>query len=407
MVDREEIVNALHGVEDPELGMDIVELGLFYDVEIEGPKVKVIHTLTSMGCPAGPMIQESIHDATAAVEGVEEVEVELTFDPPWTPEKMSDDAKFILGFGTLLPVSGCCPQRCGHPLAELEHPLVQARPVVLEVDDEAVAAVLDVFEEPLRDPLRRAGDRMAAALVAPRFAFRTERDADAQDDAAVLPSLAQLGGQRAQLVRRQRHRVPDTRTRRPSYCRPRHPGHPELGATGANERRREPAVHREELALVDNASRHLLEHGRSEVEPFVEQAPAALEVRAEELELTLHPARGDGGDDAAAREQVERRQLLEHDKRVPLRDDERRDAELEPLRPRGEKAERHERFRDRSVHRRVLRRHDHVVRDPAGVEACFLRGCRGRREPLGAERLAVVRQDQAEVQLGHVADATG
>ena len=51
--------------------MDIVELGLFYDVEIDGPKVKVIHTLTSMGCPAGPMIQEDIHNATAAVEGVE------------------------------------------------------------------------------------------------------------------------------------------------------------------------------------------------------------------------------------------------------------------------------------------------------------------------------------------------
>ena len=99
MVDREEIVNALHTVEDPELGMDIVELGLFYDVEIEGPKVKVIHTLTSMGCPAGPMIQEGIHDATAAVPGVEDVEVELTWDPPWTPERMSDDAKFILGFG--------------------------------------------------------------------------------------------------------------------------------------------------------------------------------------------------------------------------------------------------------------------------------------------------------------------
>ena len=78
--------------------MDIVELGLFYDVEIDGPKVKVIHTLTSMGCPAGPMIQEDIHNATAAVEGVEEVEVELTFDPPWTPDKMSDDAKFILGY---------------------------------------------------------------------------------------------------------------------------------------------------------------------------------------------------------------------------------------------------------------------------------------------------------------------
>ena len=99
MVDREEIVNALHSVEDPELGMDIVELGLFYDVQIDGPKVKVIHTLTSMGCPAGPMIQENIHDAVASLPGVEQVEVELTFDPPWTPDRMSDDAKFILGFG--------------------------------------------------------------------------------------------------------------------------------------------------------------------------------------------------------------------------------------------------------------------------------------------------------------------
>jgi metal-sulfur cluster biosynthetic enzyme len=96
---KEAIVEALHTVEDPELGMDIVELGLFYDVEIEGPKVKVIHSLTSMGCPAGQMIQDGIHDAAASVEGVGEVEVELTFDPPWTPDRMSDDAKFILGFG--------------------------------------------------------------------------------------------------------------------------------------------------------------------------------------------------------------------------------------------------------------------------------------------------------------------
>ena len=99
MVDRTEIVNALHTVEDPELGMDIVELGLLYDVEVEGPKVKVIHTLTSMGCPAGPMIQEDIVNVASAVEGVEEVEIELTWEPPWTPERMSDDAKFILGFG--------------------------------------------------------------------------------------------------------------------------------------------------------------------------------------------------------------------------------------------------------------------------------------------------------------------
>ena len=99
MVAYEDVVNALHTVEDPELGMDIVELGLFYDAEIDGEKVKVIHSLTSMGCPAGPMIQEGIADAVRSVDGVGEVEVELTFDPPWTPDRMSDDAKFILGFG--------------------------------------------------------------------------------------------------------------------------------------------------------------------------------------------------------------------------------------------------------------------------------------------------------------------
>jgi metal-sulfur cluster biosynthetic enzyme len=99
MATREEVVEALRQVEDPELGMDIVDLGLMYDVEIDDGRVKVIHTLTSMGCPVGPMIQEQIHDVTRALPGVEDVEVELTWDPPWTPEKMSEDAKFILGFG--------------------------------------------------------------------------------------------------------------------------------------------------------------------------------------------------------------------------------------------------------------------------------------------------------------------
>jgi len=99
MITKDDVVEALHGVEDPELGMDIVELGLYYDAEIEGERVKVVHSLTSMGCPAGPMIQESIHEAVAALPGVGQVEVELTFDPPWTPDRMSEDAKFILGFG--------------------------------------------------------------------------------------------------------------------------------------------------------------------------------------------------------------------------------------------------------------------------------------------------------------------
>ncbi|MBA3718089.1 MAG: metal-sulfur cluster assembly factor [Actinobacteria bacterium] len=99
MPTKEEVVDALRQVEDPELGMDIVDLGLMYDVELENGKVKVVHTLTSMGCPVGPMIQQQIDDVVRALPGVEDVEVELTWDPPWTPEKMSEDAKFILGFG--------------------------------------------------------------------------------------------------------------------------------------------------------------------------------------------------------------------------------------------------------------------------------------------------------------------
>jgi metal-sulfur cluster biosynthetic enzyme len=99
MAIKEEVYEALREVEDPELGMDVVELGLVYDVEVADSTVKVVHSLTSMGCPAGPMIQEGLHEAAAGVPGVQDVEIELTWDPPWTPERMSDDAKFILGFG--------------------------------------------------------------------------------------------------------------------------------------------------------------------------------------------------------------------------------------------------------------------------------------------------------------------
>jgi metal-sulfur cluster biosynthetic enzyme len=99
MPTKDDVVEALRQVEDPELGMDIVELGLLYDVEVEDSKVKVLYSLTSMGCPAGPMIQQNVEEVVQAMPGVEDVETELTWDPPWTPEKMSDDAKFILGFG--------------------------------------------------------------------------------------------------------------------------------------------------------------------------------------------------------------------------------------------------------------------------------------------------------------------
>lgn len=99
MPTREDVFEALRVVEDPELGMDIVELGLLYDAEVEDSSVHVTFTLTSMGCPVGPMIEQQIRETVEGMEGVETVDAELTWDPPWTPEKMSDDAKFILGFG--------------------------------------------------------------------------------------------------------------------------------------------------------------------------------------------------------------------------------------------------------------------------------------------------------------------
>jgi metal-sulfur cluster biosynthetic enzyme len=99
MPTRDDVIEALRSVEDPELGMDIVELGLLYDVEVAGPRVHVTYSLTSMGCPVGPMIEQNVEEVVRSLPGVEDVETELTWDPPWTPDKMSEDAKFILGFG--------------------------------------------------------------------------------------------------------------------------------------------------------------------------------------------------------------------------------------------------------------------------------------------------------------------
>ena len=79
--------------------MDIVELGLLYDVAVEGPKVHVTFSLTSMGCPGRPAHRAADQRGGGRHAGVEDVETELTWDPPWSPERMSDDAKFILGFG--------------------------------------------------------------------------------------------------------------------------------------------------------------------------------------------------------------------------------------------------------------------------------------------------------------------
>ncbi|MDX6545609.1 MAG: hypothetical protein QOG02_1383, partial [Gaiellales bacterium] len=77
-ITEEQVLDALRVVEDPELGMDVVDLGLVYDVRVEEAKVTVTYSLTSMGCPAGAMIEEQMREVVTAMEGVAEVATELT-----------------------------------------------------------------------------------------------------------------------------------------------------------------------------------------------------------------------------------------------------------------------------------------------------------------------------------------
>ena len=94
----EQVLEALKDVHDPELGINIVDLGLVYDVSIEGDTVHIVYTLTTMGCPIGPMIEAEIKQFLSGVEGVSEVNAEMVLRPPWTPEMMSEEAKAALGY---------------------------------------------------------------------------------------------------------------------------------------------------------------------------------------------------------------------------------------------------------------------------------------------------------------------
>ncbi len=95
---EEKVVEALKTVNDPELGIDIWNLGLVYKVEVSDDKdVKVEFTLTTMGCPIAPLIDEQIKGATGYIEDIGEVTTELVMYPPWSPEKMSPLAKSALG----------------------------------------------------------------------------------------------------------------------------------------------------------------------------------------------------------------------------------------------------------------------------------------------------------------------
>jgi len=99
MATKEEVYEALQTCYDPEIPVNIVELGLVYDVQVDGQKVAVKMTLTAPGCGMGGMIASQAREKILDLPGVEDAVVELVWDPPWDPSKMSEEAKQRLGVG--------------------------------------------------------------------------------------------------------------------------------------------------------------------------------------------------------------------------------------------------------------------------------------------------------------------
>lgn len=96
---EETIIKVLKTIYDPEIPVDVFELGLIYEVRIDADnKVKIIMTLTSPNCPVAESMPQEVKDKVASVEGVDEVDLELTFDPPWDKDMMSEEAQLELGF---------------------------------------------------------------------------------------------------------------------------------------------------------------------------------------------------------------------------------------------------------------------------------------------------------------------
>ena len=97
MVTEDQVRKALRKVKDPELNLDLVVLGLVYDISIDGAVVDVTMSLTSPACPVAGQILDQAREAVEAVDGVERANVELTFSPPWTPERIPPMIRSALG----------------------------------------------------------------------------------------------------------------------------------------------------------------------------------------------------------------------------------------------------------------------------------------------------------------------
>jgi metal-sulfur cluster biosynthetic enzyme len=97
MVTEEDVREQLKEVIDPELDINIVDLGLVYEIEVEDDKADILMTLTTPGCPLHGVFDEMVRQEVGGLEGLNEIDVELTFEPRWSPDKMSDEAKNELG----------------------------------------------------------------------------------------------------------------------------------------------------------------------------------------------------------------------------------------------------------------------------------------------------------------------
>ena len=97
MVEKEQVVEVLKKVYDPEIEYDIWSLGLVYNIEIEGSKVNILMTFTTPMCPYGPQLMDDVRRQVSAIDGVGEVAIDLTFNPVWSPEQMTEEAKIALG----------------------------------------------------------------------------------------------------------------------------------------------------------------------------------------------------------------------------------------------------------------------------------------------------------------------
>ena len=95
---EDDVYEALEEVIDPELGLDFVSLGLVYDVVLEDDEAHITFTLTTPACPIGPQVSEQMREFVGQLQGINKVHPKMIFDPPWSPEMMSEDAKFALGF---------------------------------------------------------------------------------------------------------------------------------------------------------------------------------------------------------------------------------------------------------------------------------------------------------------------